>query len=150
MGCCQTLSEVHVTVAVVLAPVSSTKESGAELLAPLALFQLLLTTTPATSEGAIGTSPPTKSILIVLLKPDADVETVKVTVAVCTSAPLVPVIVNVELPRVVLPVVDTVNAEVPEELIEVGEKTPVAPAGNPLTLNVTVPANPVLGVTFTP
>jgi hypothetical protein len=74
---------------------------------------------------------------------------VRVTVAVCTSAPLVPVIVSVELPRGVLPEVDMAKLELPE-LIEAGEKIPVAPAGSPLTAKVTVPVNPVLGVTVTP
>jgi hypothetical protein len=137
-------------VAVVLVPVSSTNESGEELLEPVRSFQLLLGTTPATSELAIGTSEPTKSTLIVLLKPDTDVETVRVTVAVCTSAPLVPVIVSVELPRGVFPEVDMAKLELPDELIEAGEKIPVAPAGSPLTAKVTVPVNPVLGVTVTP
>jgi hypothetical protein len=82
MGWSQTLSEFHDTVAVVAVPVSSTKASGEELLAPSALFQLVLATTPATSVLAIGTSVPTKSMLIVLLKPEADVDTMSVAVAV--------------------------------------------------------------------
>ena len=69
-------------VAVVAVPVSSTRARGEELLAPVASFQLLLEITPATSELAIDTSEPTKSMLIVLLKPDPDEEMVKVTVAV--------------------------------------------------------------------
>jgi hypothetical protein len=150
MGWSQASSELHVTVAVVAVPVSSTKERGEELVAPLAWFQLLLATTPATSELPIGTSVPTKSMLIVLLKPEPEVDTASVALVVCTSGPLVPVIVSVEVPTGVLPEVVTVNEEVPDEVIEVGEKTAVAPAGRPLTLKVTVPVNAVPGVTVTP
>jgi hypothetical protein len=50
----QTLSEVHEAVTFVAEPVSSTNFSADALLAPLALFQLLLATTPAVSEALIG------------------------------------------------------------------------------------------------
>lgn len=134
----------------VAAPVSSTKASPEEFLAPVALFQLLFAITPAISELAMGTSDPTKSMLIVLLKPEADEETFNVTVAVCTSAPQLAEIVSVELPTGVLPDVVTVIDDVPEELTVAGEKAAVAPEGKPLTLNETFPANPVLGTTVTP
>src|ERR1017187_7211238 len=57
----------QVAVAVVAVPVSSARAREAELLAPLALFQLLLATTPATSVAAMVTSWPTKSMLITWL-----------------------------------------------------------------------------------
>ena len=53
-GVFQALSEVHETVVFVVAPVSSTSLSGDVLLAPLAVFQLALDTTPAVSDSAIG------------------------------------------------------------------------------------------------
>src|SRR6202035_4522712 len=68
MGVDQVLLELQVTVADVEMPVSSTRARGAELLAPLALFQLALATTPATSAEDMGTSWPTKSILMTLLE----------------------------------------------------------------------------------
>ena len=58
--------------------------------------------------------------------------------------------VNVELPIGVLPKVEMVKPEVPDVVIEAGEKTAVAPAGNPLTLRDTEPVNPVVGVMVAP
>jgi hypothetical protein len=80
MGVDQVLFELQVTVAEVELPTSSTRARGAELLAPLALFQLDLATTPATSAEAMGTSWPTKSMLMTLLEEVLDV-TLRVTVA---------------------------------------------------------------------
>jgi hypothetical protein len=68
--------------------------------------------------------------------------TTKLTVVVCVTLPLVPVIVNVDDPAGVLPAVVTVNVELPVPVAVVGEKPAVAPAGNPLALNVTTPVNP--------
>ena len=68
--------------------------------------------------------------------------TTKLTVVVCVKLPLVPVIVSVDVPTGVLPVVVTVNVELPVPVTVPGEKPAVAPAGNPLTLSVTTPANP--------
>ena len=58
--------------------------------------------------------------------------------------------VSVELPVGVLPVVVMVKEELPDEVIEDGEKAPVVPVGNPVTPRLTVPVNPPVGVTFTP
>jgi hypothetical protein len=77
------------------------------------------------------------------------VVTSSVTVAVCVSAPLVPVIVSVELPVGVLPVVVTVSVEVPDPLTEAGENDGVAPLGRPLTLRLTEPVNPFRAPTLT-
>jgi hypothetical protein len=65
--------------------------------------------------------------------------TTRLTVAACVSVPLVPVIVNADVPTGVLPVVVTVNVELPEPVMVVGEKLAVVPAGNPLALSVTTP-----------
>jgi hypothetical protein len=77
-----------------------------------------------------------------LITPLPAVVTVSVTVAVCVTLPLVPVIVNVDVPAGVLPVVVTVNVEVPAPVTVPGEKLAVAPVGNPLALSVTTPPNP--------
>jgi hypothetical protein len=68
--------------------------------------------------------------------------TVKVTMAVCVSAPLVPVMVSVELPDAVLAVVVTVSVELPVPLTDAGLNTAVAPGGSPLTLRFMLPAKP--------
>jgi hypothetical protein len=68
--------------------------------------------------------------------------TTKLTVVVCVTLPLVPVIVNVDDPAGVLPAVVTVNVELPAPVTVVGEKPAVAPVGNPLALSVTTPTNP--------
>jgi len=69
--------------------------------------------------------------------------TTRLTVAVCVSVPLVPVIVTVEVPAGVLPLVVTVIVDVPDPVTVAGEKLAVvAPVGNPLALRVTTPANP--------
>ena len=77
----QMLFELQATVAVVEMPVSSTRARGAELLAPLALFQLVLVTTPAISVEDMGTSWPTKSMLMTLPEEAPEDVTLKVTVA---------------------------------------------------------------------
>jgi hypothetical protein len=91
----QVLFEVQDTVAVVAAPVSSTNASGEVLLVPLALFQFGSATTPATSADPIATSPPTKFTLSTFPNVPPDEFTLKLTVAVCVSVPLVPVTVSV-------------------------------------------------------
>jgi hypothetical protein len=60
----------------------------------------------------------------------------------CVKIPLVPVIVNVEVPTGVLPAVVTVKVEFPAPVTVAGEKLAVAPVGNPLALSVTTPVNP--------
>jgi hypothetical protein len=127
-------------------PVSSTRASGAELLAPVAAFQLLLATTPATSEAAIGTSVPTKSMLITFVDEPA-VVTLRIAVAECVSEPLVPVMLSVELP-VVAPVM-MLSVEVPEVVMEAGENVGVAPTGKPVADKLTAPVNPLSAATVT-
>src|SRR5580700_11210764 len=78
-----------------------------------------------------------------------DVVTTNVTVAVCVSEPLVPVIVKVGLPVGVLLVVVTVSVEVPDPLTDEGENDGVAPLGSPLALRLTAPLNPLIAPTFT-
>jgi hypothetical protein len=68
--------------------------------------------------------------------------TTKLTVVVWLSAPLVPVIVSVDVPTGVLPLVVTVNVEFPVPVTVTGEKLAAAPVGSPLALSVTAPVNP--------
>jgi hypothetical protein len=74
--------------------------------------------------------------------------TTKLTVVLCVTLPLVPIIVNVDVPTGVLPVVVTVNVELPDPVTVAGEKPAVAPAGNPLALSVTTPVNPFTAPTL--
>ena len=76
-------------------------------------------------------------------------ETIKVTDAEFVIEPAVPVIVTVELPVGVTDVVVTVIVELPDVVIEAGEKEAVAPDGKPLALKVTGPVNPLTAATFT-
>ncbi len=62
-------------------------------------------------------------------------------------APLAPVMVSKELPVGVVAAVVTVNVE-EFAAAGLGLKVPVAPAGNPLTLKVTLPVNPPRRETF--
>ena len=73
--------------------------------------------------------------------------TTRVTAVECCKLPLVPVIVNVNVP-VLLPAF-TVNVELPDVFTDGGLKLAVVPPVNPLTLNVTVPAKVPDGVTVT-
>jgi hypothetical protein len=75
--------------------------------------------------------------------------TVRLTVVVCDRLPLVPLIVSVNVPRGVLDFVETVIVELPEPVMEPGLNDAVARDGNPLTLRLTLPLNPLLGVTVT-
>ena len=73
--------------------------------------------------------------------------TFKVTGAVCTNDPLVPVMVSVELAAGVLLAVVTVNVAVPVlPVIVLGLKLAVAPVGNPVTVRATLPVNPFTAV----
>jgi hypothetical protein len=76
-------------------------------------------------------------------------ETFKVTDAEFVIEPAVPVIVTVELPVGVPDAVVTVIVELPDVVIEAGEKEAVAPDGKPLALKVTAPVNPLTAATFT-
>ena len=77
----------------------------------------------------------------------------RVVDVVCSSAPLVPVIVRESAKGTALGVVFMVRVEVPEPLIVGGLKPPlVTPAGKGdslSTVRVTVPAKPVMGVIVT-
>jgi hypothetical protein len=75
--------------------------------------------------------------------------TVKATVAVCVTAPLVPVIVSVGLPAGVFPAVIIVKIELPGALREAGANVAVAPVGRPLALRLTDPVNPLMAPTLT-
>jgi hypothetical protein len=76
-------------------------------------------------------------------------ETIKVTDAEFVVEPAVPTIVTVELPVGVPDVVVTVIVELPEVVMEAGEKEAVVPEGNPFALRVTAPVNPLKAPTFT-
>jgi hypothetical protein len=71
------------------------------------------------------------------------------TVVEWTSAPLVPVIVSVTVPVGVVLLVAMVRVEVPDPVTDVGLKRELVFAGNPATLNVTLPLNPFKAVTVT-
>src|SRR5262249_60755416 len=68
--------------------------------------------------------------------------TTRLTVVLCVKLPLTPVIVSVDVPTGVLPVVVTVNVELPVPVTVPGEKLAVAPAGNPLALKAIEPEKP--------
>lgn len=68
--------------------------------------------------------------------------TTSVTVVECTRLPLVPVMVNVKVPLGVVLLVVTETVEEPEPLTDAGLKVAFAPAGRPLMLKPTLPANP--------
>ena len=111
---CHTLSDDHVAVTPVAVPNWLLRVSGEVLLAPIAVFQFFLPTTPATS----------------------------CTVVVWLSAPLVPVIVSVDVPSGVSTSVVTVSVAVPAPVSEVGLNEAEAFAGTPLTDRLTAPAKP--------
>ena len=69
------------------------------------------------------------------------------TEAVCVSVPSVPVIVSGYVPAATAVVVVMAKVELPEVVTVPGVNVPVAPAGNPETLKVTVPVYPPEGVT---
>jgi hypothetical protein len=68
--------------------------------------------------------------------------TVKLRVAVCVRVPLTPVMVTVAAPRVA--VLEAVKVSVLAlVVVEAGLKLAVTPAGNPLAVSATAPANPL-------
>ena len=75
------------------------------------------------------------------------VVTTSVAVVVRVKLPLTLVIVSVYVPTGVLVLV--VTESVAEVVAGFGAKLPVAPAGRPLTVNVTWPVKPLSGVTAT-
>jgi hypothetical protein len=66
---------------------------------------------------------------------------------VCVREPLTPVMTSGYVPPGVLAVVATVNTEDP--VVGFGANVPLAPVGNPLTLKLTAPVNPLAGLTVT-
>src|ERR1019366_6064042 len=136
MGSSQIPFVFHVTVALVLSPFWSNKTNGVVLEVPLASFQFDWATTPATSVLPIAVPSPTNLIPIA-----AAFATVRVTLAVWVKLPLVPLIVSVDVPSGVVPLV-TVSVELPEPVTVAGEKLAVAPPGSPLALSVTAPLKP--------
>ncbi len=87
-----------------------------------------------------GEAPITKSL--------AATFTTRVTLALWLRLPLVPVMVKGYVPAGVEQLVETVSVEDPELLIEAGLKLGVAPLGKPLTPRLTVPVNPLSGLTL--
>jgi hypothetical protein len=81
---------------------------------------------------------PTKSTLMTLI--DELEVTARMVLVECVSAPSVPVTVRVKLPVGVLAMVVMVSVELPEVLIDAGEKEGDAPAGKPVAVKLTVPA----------
>src|SRR5690349_20644086 len=71
--------------------------------------------------------------------------TVRVMSVLCAIVPLVPVTVTAETP--VVAVFDAVNVSVLAPVVEAGLNTAVTPIGNPLAPRVTLPANPLVGLT---
>ena len=134
------LFAVDVTVAPVAAPVSSFRASGVVRVAPVALFQFVVATTPALSATPIATALPTKSMPIA--RPALGVPTTSVTVVLWLSAPLVPMMVSVELPDGVVADVVTFSVELPEAVTDAGTKIAVLSGGSPVNPRLTVPANP--------
>jgi hypothetical protein len=75
--------------------------------------------------------------------------TLNPTVVERWSAPLVPVIVSVDVPGGVAPVVATVSVALPDPAIDAGENDGVAPEGAPDAPRFTVPVNPLSAPTVT-
>jgi hypothetical protein len=75
--------------------------------------------------------------------------TARLTVVVCVTLPFRPLIVIVEVPTGVLPVVVTVKVELPVPVNVAGEKLPVAPVGSPLALKAMEPDKPENAVVLT-
>jgi len=93
--------------------------------------------------------PPPKIVRVDGVTANVKSTTFKVTVAVRTAVPLDPLMVSVELVAGVLPEVAIVRVVVPEPVMVAGLKVTVAPTGNPVTVGVTVPLNPLIAVLLT-
>jgi hypothetical protein len=83
----------------------------------------------------------------VALSEKSGMVTLSPTDVVWVREPLTPVMMGVELPTGVLVLVVTVNVDDP--VAGFGVKVPVAPVGNPLTLNVTAPVKLLNGLMVT-
>jgi hypothetical protein len=73
--------------------------------------------------------------------------TFRLTVVDFEDPPLVPIMLNVNVPAGVFLVVEIVTTVFPLPVIEVGLNLAVAFAGKPLALKVTTPLNPFIGLT---
>jgi hypothetical protein len=67
----------------------------------------------------------------------------------CVKPPLVAVMVRVDVPVGALWLALTVNVDEPDPVIEPGLKLALVRRGNPLTLRLTAPVNPLPAVTLT-
>jgi len=74
---------------------------------------------------------------------------VMVTLALRITLPLVPVMVNVNVPVFDRLFVLTVSVDVPEPVNDAGSKLAVVRFGSPVTLSVTAPVKPPIDVTLT-
>jgi hypothetical protein len=93
-------------------------------------------------------TPNSRPELTLLSNPTPEGNTVSETVMLWDKAPLTPVIVNVKVPTAVLAVVVTLSVDV--AVAGFGLNVPVAPVGSPLTLSVTWPVKPRIGVLVRP
>ena len=84
-----------------------------------------------------------------LTQTEAGVTTRLTGVALCVSAPLVPVTVSEYVAGVVEPAVAIVRVEVPDPVTVAGEKMPLTPAGSVPALKATFPLKPFVAVTVT-
>ena len=76
--------------------------------------------------------------------------TLSIAVVECVRAPLVPIIVTVELPAELPAAVLRVSVEVPDPpVMDAGEKEPESPEGIPLAAKFTFPVKPFNGETVT-
>jgi hypothetical protein len=75
--------------------------------------------------------------------------TFTLTVVLCASVPLVPVIVSVYVPAAVEVVVETFSVQLPDPVIDPGLQLASMPAGMPLSTSPTVPENPFEPATLT-
>jgi hypothetical protein len=98
---------------------------------------------PATTVSVLGVA------VSVKLAGGGVASTASVTLVVCFRLPLVPVMVSGYVPTEVVELVVTVRVVLPVPVTVAGEKLAVAPAGSPLALSVTTPANPFTAPTLT-
>ena len=75
--------------------------------------------------------------------------TVRAACCWCVKPPLVALTVRIKVPVGVLRLVLTVSVDEPDVVIDEGLKLPLVRRGNPLTLRLTVPVRPELGVMVT-
>ncbi len=120
------------TVKAALTPLKAT------LLTLLKLLPVIVTVAPTAPE--IGVK------LVILAGTGALI--VRFTLVVWVSAPLMPVIISVEVPGTAEPVL-TVSVVLLPALIGVVAKLPLAPDGRPLTLRSTIPLNPATTAVLT-